>query len=357
MLLKKLFLSICIICFSLFSIALCGFSFSKNSDVKPVNNISAQQKSEVKQPDLWCVTFQLVWNEFSDKMLKGKSVQFEGGNPPLADELNQKVYTKDILSNNSYYLADGKITKKLKEKIEKDIKNKFNEKSDILDKINWNAKNSYLFYAMLKKNFTFLKEFNNLDSDFFNAQTDSKVKYFGLKKSKKNRSNDSVKVLFYNNPDEYAVKLLTKENENVILFRTDKNDTFTNQYNYIKANIKRDSFKKSDELKVPYINVDKLISYDELCGKKIKGTGFVITQALQTIKFKMDNKGGSLKSEAAIAVMKTALAPDVEYPRFFNYDKPFVLFLTEEGKDLPYFAMYVNDTSYLVKDTNEKDNK
>ena len=42
----------------------------------------------------------------------------------------------------------------------KDIKKKFNEKSDILDMIDWNAKNTLLFYTMLKKDFEFINEFD-----------------------------------------------------------------------------------------------------------------------------------------------------------------------------------------------------
>ena len=108
-------------------------------------------------------------------------------------------------------------------------------------------------------------------------------------------------------------------------------------------------FTKNDNLKVPEINVDKMISYSELAGKKVIGTDFVISQALQTIKFKLDRKGGSLKSEAVISIMTTSLMSPVKERNFF-FDKPFVLFLQEQGKDKPYFAMKVDTTDYLVKE-------
>ena len=76
----------------------------------------------------------------------------------------------------------------------------------------------------------------------------------------------------------------------------------------------------------------------------------MIAQALQTIKFKLDRKGGSLKSEAAITIMKTSLNPEEEVVRNFYFDKPFVLFLKEQAKDKPYFAMKVDTTEYLVKE-------
>ena len=106
--------------------------------------------------------------------------------------------------------------------------------------------------------------------------------------------------------------------------------------------------ERSDELKVPDINIDKTISYDELCDKQILGTNKKITKALQTIKFKMDNKGGSLKSEAVIGIMRMSLAPDMS--RHFDFDQPFVMFLKEKGKDKPYFAARVDNTEFLIKE-------
>ncbi len=346
---KKALLIISVIFFSLYCVSLCGF-FKKSAEL---NSPSKSEKisisgKNIPSSDIWCITFQLVWNDFSEKLLNGKKIEFEGANPIIADELNKKIYTKDLLSDNSYYIANGKINYSLKRKIERDIKKKFHEKSDIVDKINWAQKDSLLFYSMLKKDFTFIDAFERLDKSSFNKSGEL-VNYFGIEKKTKNALRNNVRVLFYNNPEEYAVLLKTKEKENVILFRTDKDNSFTNHYDYILKNMKIDEFGEKDILKVPDINADEFITYDELCGKKIIGTNMIISQAIQTIKFKMDNKGGKLKSEAAIAVMRASLPSFEEKPRAFVFDKPFILFLIEEGKDKPYFALHVKDTKYLVK--------
>ena len=343
--LKKITLSILIVFFASFCFMLSGFSFLKKTKIQePVHVVSEYSTVQNK---LWCVTFQLVWNELSEKFVKGP-VNFVGGNPPIADELNKKLYTSEILSEDSYYTTFGKVSKKLKNQITKTIKKKFNEKSDILDMINWNAKNSYLFYSILKKNFTFLTPFDRLTEDGFNGSVE-KVKYFGIKENTKNNVRKNVTVLFYNSPDEYAVKLNTNEKESVILYRTEQVDTFENYFDFISKNSDMDKFSKKDILLVPDIAVDKTITYDELCGKEIIGTNYMISQALQTIQFKLDNKGGSLKSEAAISVMETSLRPLEETPRYFMFNKPFVLFLMEDGKEKPYYAMKVDSTDFLVK--------
>lgn len=310
---------------------------------------SAFSLETVNKEKVWCVTFQLVWNDFMDKIADGKPIQFKDGNPKIADELNKRLYTSGILSADSYYKVQGEITPRFKRQIERAIYKKFKEKSDILDMINWKAKDSYLFYAMLKKDFNFLTAFDKLPAASFD-ESNEKFKYFGIKSTSDKKLRENVDVLFYNSENEYALRLSTKEDEDVILFRTEKEDSFENLYAYVNKNIRYDSFGQTDVLKVPNLIVDKTISYDELCGKKIVGSEYIISQALQTIKLKMDEKGGSLKSEAAIAIMKTSLLPPPAKQRFFVFDKPFVLFLKENDKEKPYFAMKVDDISFLVKE-------
>lgn len=340
--LKNLVISSLLLCFIFVCFMLCGCTAS----TKDKNTSYSDVKDKV-----WCITFQLVWNDFMDKFSNGKPVEFEGGNPDIADELNKRLYTTDVISDDSYYKYQGEASPKVKKQIEKEINRKFNEKSDILDNINWNVRNSYLFYVMLKKNFNFLTAFDQLPSAhfYYNLSTD-RVKYFGIDKDSDKKLRENVDVLFYNSNNEYAVKLLTKENEEILLFRTDKNDSFENLYAFMEKNIQPDEFRANDILRIPNIEVDKTISYGELCGKRIAGSNYIISQAIQTIKFKMDNKGGTLKSEAAITVEKMALNRNPIRQRIFSFDKPFILFLKESGKDKPYYAMKVEDGTFLVKD-------
>ncbi len=345
---KNYFIYMLVFCFGIACIMLSGFMFFKKQSVKNINNQQNTSYSTL-QNKLWCVTFQLVWNDFMDKYTNSKPVKFEGGNPPIADELNKRLYTSDVLSEKSYYKTQGEISKHLKKEIEEGIYKKFKEKSDILDLINWNAKNSYLFYVMLKKDFTFIKPFIILPAGAFNSSKEN-VKYFGVDEHSTKDIKNTVDVLFYNSENDFAVKLLTKENEDVILYRTDKEDTFENLYNVIAKTKNKEKMNKKDTLKVPNITVDELISYNELCNKRIEGTNKVITNALQTIKFKMDNKGGSIKSEAALGLMRASLPIAEEKQRHYNFDKRFVLFLKEKGKDKPYYSMIIDDTTYLVKE-------
>ena len=325
------------------------FPFFHREKPVPAATTTVTQGYESVKDSVWSVTFQLVWNDLMDKFTNGKPVQLAGGNPPIADELNKKLYTSDILSPDSYYKTQGEIKPKLKKQIEKAIYKKFKETSDVLDMIDWHVKDGYLFYAMLKKDFTFRNPFNILAEEPFAGSAEN-VKYFGINKDSDKKLKDNVQVLYYNE-GEYAVKLLTNENEEVILLKSDKTGDFTELYNYVSSIAKPEKMTKNDELKVPNINIDKTISYDELCEKRILGTNKKITKALQTIKFKMDNKGGTLKSEAVIGIMRMSLAP--ETGRHFDFNQPFVMFLKEQGKDKPYFAARIDNTEFLEKGAEE----
>ena len=81
--------------------------------------------------------------------------------------------------------------------------------------------------------------------------------------------------------------------------------------------------------------------------KKIKGTNKIISQAIQTIKFNMDNKGGTLKSEAALVTMR--MSASHQKAKHYNFKDEFVIFLKEAKKDKPYFAARIEDSEFLVK--------
>lgn len=313
--------------------------------------------AETKSPDrLWVGTFQLVWNEFSNNIVNGP-VLFKEGTPELAKQLNMQTFKKSMISENSYYTAYGRTSLELKKQIEDAIMEKFGEKSDILEKINWEDPNSaYLVYAMLLKDFKFTARFDILNKEKFGKKSKN-VQYFGIKKDSRPAMYDGVDVLFYNNPFDYAVALKS-EKDDVILYRTNSNKTFKDLYKDLtKKSSKYRGNKKfiaGDQLKVPYMSVKDSVNYKELCNKEILNTDrLYISQALQTVDFNMDNKGVRLKSEAALDVAFMSMPVTVkEKGRNFFFNDTFVLFMKENGKELPYFALRANDMD-LYKFTGE----
>ena len=308
---------------------------------------------------LWVGTFQLVWNDFMDNILKGP-IKFKKEKSQLAKILNKQEFTKSMLSEDSYYTAYGETSPELKEQIEKAILEKFNEKSELLDKINWNdPNNAYLLYAMLKKDFSYTSRFDILKKESFNNSKE-KYNYFGIDKNSRSSMYDSVDVLFYKNPFDYAV-VLKSEKDDVILYRTNSNKDFDEIYKNLNKNSQKykgeKKFVAGDKLKVPFMSFKNYTNYDELCGKEIitpkKMKRLYIAQAMQTVDFNMNNTGVKLKSEAVMNIMTMSMPLTVkEKGRNLFFNKTFYLFMKEKDKSMPYFALRVDDME-LFKYTGE----
>lgn len=317
-----------------------------NSELTPT---FTSKISNIDTNKIWVGTFNLVWNDLMDEVIGGP-IEFEEGESELAKELNKQTFTKKELSEKSYFKIHGGATTQLKEKIEKQIKNKFNENSKILDYVEWDNPNCYVLYSMLKKEFTYLETFPTLTSAHFN-NSEEKVKYFGITSSTPKTATKNVEVLFYNSKEDFAVKLKTKEGEEVLLYKTSgEGKSFEENYNEMTEKGKKYSGEKllleNEQIKIPFIKISSEINYDELCGKFIKGTDWYIRQALQTVDFELNDAGGSVKSEALIEMLKNA---EEESKRWFDFDSDFILYLKEENKEKPYLALKVDNTEVLVK--------
>lgn len=338
---KKLFaiFALCVL------IAGCAFAQQKRPEMLPVFSQASNQQNKV-----WVGTFQLVWNEFSDNIVKGP-IKFKMFESDVADELNKQEFKKSMLSESSYYTAYGNTSLKLKEQIEKAIMEKFGETSQLLNSVNWSDKsNAYIVYAMLKKDFKFGAKFDALKTKERFNYSKEKYKYFGIDKESPSYMHKSVKVLFYNSPFDYAVAL-QGQNDEVILYRTEKNSSFKNIYNSLQEREKKykgsKDFVAGDMLKVPYMSLKQETSYPQLCGKEILNTDrLYIAQALQNVDFNMNNAGVRLKSEALMDIKTMSMPVPVDnWGRNFFFNKTFYLFMKEKSKPLPYYAMRVQDLS------------
>lgn len=317
--------------------------------------VLATTLDEIYDNSSWCGTFQLVWNDMLDELTPNGKI--ENSNLKIVQNLDKKSFLETDLSEEYYYKTYGLKSQRLKEEIESEIKKKFNETSDILDMIDWSESSlndpkdedfsKYLFYVMLKREFKFENEFTVLEDGKFG--TTENVKYFGINSETKDSVRDQVEVLYYNSENIYAVSLYADDGDEVILVRNPQGKNFNEIYENLESEKKKFTgdtfFGTEDTLKVPNLDFNLLKEYDELKGlefaTKKSATG-VIEEAVQTIKFKLDSTGGSIKSEAAIGTKLSSIRPSTE-KREFNFDDEFTIFLKETGKDKPYFAANVSN--------------
>ena len=301
---------------------------------------------------IWVGTFQLAWNELAEQLTDNGKVEFVEGNTPLVEELNQKSFTKNDISPEDYYLTVEETRPELKEKIQKEVYEKFKiDNTKTLEKMNFNLTPSYTIYTMLVKNFHFMHPFEPLQSEAF-KQSEQKVKYFGISKNSDVEARENVEILFYHSKEEFAIQLNTVENEEIILYKTKENKTFPEYQKRIEEETKKYEGKrkmqKEEELKIPYMKVDTAVNYEELCGKQIKREkgGYIVT-ALQTIKFSLDETGGGVISEGVIQDVRESEDINKAEERQFDFNDNFILFLKEKDKQKPYLAFKVNSTEIM----------
>ena len=352
---KKLIIIIGVLILAVGSIFIVKKVFFKNTlkETKDVYVVPTMQDDIAKDAS-WCATFELVWNDMKNEVVK-KDIVFTP-EEEFVKNLNKEEFTEDMLSDEYYYKAYGLKTLDLKKQIEKGIKDKFNQTSDILDNFDWSEDalndpndssiDRYFFYTMLYREFEFLNEFDKLENSSFGEFKD--IKYFGIDKKTKEEVKDQVEVLYYNSKDDFAIIINTKNNDEVILNKNPKGNNFKDIYDNMlnKANKynRTSSLNDNDELKVPYLDFKVNRDYTELENKKFStynGVGEIM-KAIQSIEFSLDEKGGKIKSEAGID-MENYTSAIKDETRYFYLDDTFAIFLREKGKDKPYFAGRIED--------------
>lgn len=296
----------------------------------------------------WCPTFQLIWNDFKNDIVK-EDIKFDEKSDIL-DNLNKEGFTTKDISDNYYYKIYGRKNLELKNKIETAIKEKFNQTSDILDQFDWSNDaldsgedviDKYFLYSMLYREFEFNKKFDTFNDKFKEIEN---VKYFGIIKDN-DEIRDQIKVYYYNNEEDFAIKLLTKNSDEIIIIKNPRGSTFDEIYKNI-LNKKVTDFRDDDNFMMPVIDFNVLREYVELENKEIKTLYgiYMIDKAIQSIKFSLDEKGGKVKSEAGMGVkFETSILENKS--RYFYVNDTFALFLKESNKDKPYFALRVDDIS------------
>ena len=256
-------------------------------------------EDEIQADTIWCGTFQLIWNDLKNDLAKQDIVfspQLE-----VVENLNKGTFTVDDISEESYYKKIGTPSIELKEEIENAIKEKFNETSNILDDFDWeNARpEDYFLYVMLKKEFEFETEFEELENGKFGEYDD--IEFFGIETDETGSLRGQVQVLYYDSKDDFAIKLKTKQNDEVILCKNPEGNTFNEIYQNILTKQSEydgeDYLQEGEPLKIPNIKIDEKNEITEVENKSFlfsNGDEYKISKALQTIEFELDRKGGRI---------------------------------------------------------------
>ena len=279
--------------------------------------------------NLWVGTLDIAWKELESQLEMDK-IDLQDGNLPVVDDLNSSTFTKDMLDSNDYSILVER-TETQGYKIDTSL-------------------NKELNFAIPFDNFSDMYEWKFGDSEEI-------IKYFGINNASSEEMNKNVEILFFNREnensarsDDFAIKLKTKEGDEIILYRTNENKNFDEYYKDIqnKASSYTGSkeFLEEDELRVPFVRVNGMIAHNELYGKFIKDTNMFFTDVIQNVNFNLNDKGCNLSSEVTLVTEVSGIGME---PRFCYFDDQFVIFMKEANSEQPYFALKVDNTDVLEK--------
>ena len=279
--------------------------------------------------NLWVGTLDLAWKDLEEKIGLNK-IELEGEMPQIANDLNESTFSKEMLNPN-YYKINVERT----------------------------VTNGYKIDATLNKELNFLESFDNFsDYKWTFGNSEEYIKYFGINNASPEEMNKNVEILFYNKlnngsllSNDMAIKLKTKEGDEIILYRTDDKKSFDEYYEDIKAKTKNykglTEFSEDDELRVPYVKVNGMINYNQLYDKKIKNSkGLYIYDVIQNVNFYLNERGCNLSSKATMVTEYMGIGQDTKYCYFQD---TFIIFMKEANSDKPYFALKVDNNDILEK--------
>lgn len=332
-------------------------SLPKKQTIELYNGI----KDESDIDTIWCATFDLAWNELIEKI--GTKVEFENYESDFVNRLNEQNFTKDMINENNYYIKADKSSSKLKTEILQSVKGKFgrNEKS-ILDRVNFESdENKMTVYSVLNKEFDFTEKFYTMGTRTF-GNTAKEVKCFGIPFGEKGESYENIEVMYFDRVQDEtipsgeqfisAVRLNTEENQEVIFVATDVSKNFEELYEEImkleKEYTGAKELEDKDMFVAPYVRLNMLINYAELCGKEIKGTnGVKLENAIQSINFSMNPNNNKIYHEVEMVTdIMGSYSYQTSWSREFNFcnqtDECY-MFVKEKDKDKPYLSIKLNE--------------
>jgi hypothetical protein len=310
---------------------------------------------------VYCATMAIAWHQFRD-CVGGDEVQLSD-DPPLATALNRHVFDVTNLSPESYVARAGNVSDGIIQEIRAEIAAKSpGADPRLIDRAEGHA---YLLYAYLQKLLPFGTEFDVLEQPLqFSPNTSQRgkpVKAFGVHPLEDNGYRDEmiksqVTILDYINDDDFVLRLEnTSARDEIVLAKVAPGGTLAETIAQTRRRGVKPHGKQvearlrvGESLAVPIVVASLTREYTELAGRDILNsyaTGRTILSATQNVRFRLDEAGARLESEAAIV---GEFGEDV-VPRLrhFVFNRPFLLYLIERDADQPYLAIWIGNTELL----------
>lgn len=299
---------------------------------------------------LWCATFQVAWNELCT--LVGEDIRMDREDPSVA-LLNKRMVKKEHLDAETYYIKAALSEADALGTIRQDLNNQFKGSAspELLPSAGVLPPGSFIAYAYLFANLPFEWAFDRHDFPLkFNGNP---VESFGIAQYMKSHEKERLaanQLLIYTTDPKQGViiELKTRRSDHhLYLAMVPPRESFGETAKEVLIRVKKlqpRSLQEMASLLVPVIDFDLTREYAELTDRPLrvgKMDGLPIGRALQQIRFKLDERGAVLKSEAIIETI--GCSPDI----IFN--KPFLVLLQYKDNEMPYFAAWIDNPELLIR--------
>lgn len=307
---------------------------------------------------LWCATLQLAWDQFTKV---GGPLSLDG-DPPMAVELSAHPFPAGGIDDGSYVAMIGKgpsVIGRIQEELEKKFKGAASP--SVLPSASQITEDDLVAYAYLFKNLAFETPMSKLERGmaFGQQRRGSRAFYrgFGINGDTKEwgKVASQVVVWRYEGPERFVIELKTKGAEDrLIVARLEPGATLRETVDRAMGAMDTDAqqagLRRGEVMAIPVLNFDITRAYEEVTNIPVTTPGsavMYIRSAMQNIRFRLDEEGAVLKSDASIVALEAAAPP--EESRSFVCDGPFLVVMAKKGAGTPYFAAWVENPELLVK--------
>jgi hypothetical protein len=310
---------------------------------------------------VWCASFQLAWDRLKNDVANGP-VEVQNAEA-VASRLNVGEQPETSLDPATFYAAAGLAKHGVVERIRAEMGERFPQTP--IPELN-TTPDGVVAYGYLKAGVRYRYPFFENDEPL--TFTDSKghrtrVKSFGIRKKEDyayDRLREQVEILYCPKELIWRDQVVSEfvldpckhsSPHQLVLARLGRRATLALTLADAEQKIKQQpttdltpSLDVRDTLLVPGMHWRVQHSFKELEGKDKRLLnpplrGLYLDTALQTIDFTMDRGGAEVASEA-----KMYVKPGASY---FEFNRPFLLYMKKRGGDRPFFVLWAENAELL----------
>jgi hypothetical protein len=294
---------------------------------------------------LWCATFQMAWDAASRHF--GGPLRLQPASQTAAS-LNRSAFNPQWIDGESVFHASGTVGDGVLDRIDQGARAMRHPSKLLGDLRKISKADDLVFYALLVKDLEFDKPFAKLGMWKVGRRA---VPWFGFTPDQRDTGDllQQVAVHHYAARNDFVIELRSKQAGDQLLLAKLPQPPATPAAASaaVLKRLRADApcAAGADLLAVPNLVADEKVSFPGLEGRTVSGTGRFVRGAMQTIDFRMDEKGVKLRSEAALSFGCSA-QHRVE-PRLMILDPPFALVMKRANAPQPYFVAWIANADLL----------